>query len=103
MTFGKMTRRGLFGIFGAALVAPKVVPKTPFNPPMYGPTGLVQHMHLKHATKRTLKATYTLECANDLKAMHGMEAEKELANIMSKEILKELEKHGHQVDSSLLV
>lgn len=39
---------------------------------------------------RRLKAEYTMEIAQDLKAIHGMDAEKTLANILSKEILEEV-------------
>ena len=38
----------------------------------------------------TLKAEYTLELAQDLKAIHGLDAESELANILSSEILAEI-------------
>ena len=39
---------------------------------------------------RALKAEYTLELAQDLKAIHGLDAETELANILSTEILAEI-------------
>ena len=42
------------------------------------------------ATTRALKAEYTLELAQDLKAIHGLDAETELANILSAEILAEI-------------
>ena len=42
------------------------------------------------AKTRVLKAEYTLELAQDLKAIHGLEAETELANILSSEILAEI-------------
>jgi len=42
------------------------------------------------AKTRALKAEYTLELAQDLKAIHGLEAETELANILSSEILAEI-------------
>ena len=42
------------------------------------------------AVSRTLKAEYTLELAQDLKAIHGLDAESELANILSSEILAEI-------------
>ena len=42
------------------------------------------------ATSRALKAEYTLELAQDLKAIHGLDAESELANILSSEILAEI-------------
>ena len=42
------------------------------------------------AKTRALKAEYTLELAQDLKAIHGLDAEAELANILSTEILAEM-------------
>ena len=42
------------------------------------------------AKSRALKAEYTLELAQDLKAIHGLDAESELANILSSEILAEI-------------
>jgi len=42
------------------------------------------------ATSRALKAEYTLELAQDLKAIHGLDAETELSNILSTEILAEI-------------
>ena len=42
------------------------------------------------AKTRALKAEYTLELAQDLKAIHGLDAEQELANILSTEILAEI-------------
>ena len=42
------------------------------------------------AVSRALKAEYTMELAQDLKAIHGLDAETELANILSTEILAEI-------------
>jgi hypothetical protein len=42
------------------------------------------------ARTRALKAEYTTELAQDLKAVHGLDAESELANILSTEILNEI-------------
>jgi len=42
------------------------------------------------AQSRALKAEYSLELAQDLKAIHGLNAEAELANILSTEILAEI-------------
>jgi len=42
------------------------------------------------AKTRQLKAEYTMELAQDLKAIHGLDAETELANILSAEILAEI-------------
>jgi hypothetical protein len=42
------------------------------------------------AKSRALKAEYTMELAQDLKAIHGLDAETELSNILSGEILSEI-------------
>src|SRR6056300_1657998 len=42
------------------------------------------------AVTRALKAEYTMELAQDLKAIHGLDAEQELSNILSSEILAEI-------------
>ena len=42
------------------------------------------------AKSRALKAEYSMELAQDLKAIHGLDAETELANILSGEILNEI-------------
>ena len=42
------------------------------------------------AKSRALKAEYSIEMAQDLKAIHGLDAESELANILSTEILAEI-------------
>jgi len=42
------------------------------------------------AQSRALKAEYSLELAQDLKAVHGLDAETELSNILSTEILSEI-------------
>ena len=42
------------------------------------------------ARTRALKAEYSMELAQDLKAVHGLDAETELANILSAEILAEI-------------
>jgi hypothetical protein len=42
------------------------------------------------AKSRALKAEYTMELAQDLKAIHGLDAETELANILSTEIMAEI-------------
>ena len=47
------------------------------------------------AKTRALKAEYTLELAQDLKAIHGLDAEQELANLLSSEILAETVSYTH--------
>ena len=42
------------------------------------------------ARTRALRASYTMELAQDLKAIHGLDAESELSNILSTEILAEI-------------
>jgi hypothetical protein len=42
------------------------------------------------AVSRALKAEYTMELAQDLKAVHGLDAETELSNILAAEILSEI-------------
>ena len=42
------------------------------------------------ARGRALKAQYSMELAQDLRAIHGLDAEAELANILSSEILSEI-------------
>ena len=44
----------------------------------------------KIRSKLNVKAEYTTELAQDLKAVHGLDAETELANILSQEILHEI-------------
>ena len=46
--------------------------------------------HTVTAVTSALKAEYTMELAQDLKAIHGLDAETELANILSTEILAEI-------------
>lgn len=46
------------------------------------------------AVSRALKAEYTMELAQDLKAIHGLDAETELANILSAEILAEINREA---------
>ena len=46
--------------------------------------------HSVLAKTRALKAEYTMELAQDLKAIHGLDAETELSNILSTEILAEI-------------
>jgi hypothetical protein len=43
-----------------------------------------------YTQSRALKAEYTLELAQDLKAVHGLDAESELSNILSQEIMFEI-------------
>ena len=56
------------------------------------------------AKTRALKAEYTMELAQDLKAIHGLDAESELAHILSTEILAEINREVlDQVNSDAVV
>jgi hypothetical protein len=46
------------------------------------------------AVSRKLKAEYTMELAQDLKAVHGLSAEQELSNILSSEIIAEINREA---------
>ena len=52
--------------------------------------GFTIEKHTVTAKSRALKAEYSIELAQDLKAVHGLDAESELSNILSKEILAEI-------------
>ena len=52
--------------------------------------GFTIEKHTVTATTRQLKAEYSVELSQDLKAVHGLDAEAELSNILSKEILAEI-------------
>jgi hypothetical protein len=74
---------------------------TPFGEALGGNSGnAFQEMALSvervsvTAKERALKAEYTVELAQDLKAIHGLDAETELANMLSGEILAEMNRHA---------
>ena len=56
----------------------------------FGQMGFTVDKTTVTAKTRALKAEYTMELAQDLKAVHGLDAEAELANILSVEILAEI-------------
>lgn len=56
----------------------------------FGDMGFTIEKAVVEAKTRGLKAEYTMELAQDLKAVHGLDAESELANILSTEILAEI-------------
>jgi len=56
----------------------------------FGEMGFTIEKATVSAKTRALKAEYSLELAQDLKAIHGLDAESELANILSTEILAEI-------------
>jgi len=45
------------------------------------------------AESRQLKASYSIELAQDLKAIHGLDADQELTNILSTELIAEINRH----------
>ena len=58
--------------------------------PALAEMGFTIEKSVVEAKTRQLKAEYTMELAQDLKAVHGLDAESELANILSGEILAEI-------------
>jgi hypothetical protein len=52
--------------------------------------GILNREGHRYCKSRALKAEYSLELAQDLKAIHGLNAEAEFANILSTEILAEI-------------
>jgi hypothetical protein len=56
----------------------------------FGDMGFTIEKAAVEAKTRALKAEYTMELAQDLKAIHNLDAESELANILSTEILAEI-------------
>jgi hypothetical protein len=87
----------LMGLGATVTAAGLIVPKT-----------IIFDMGANTYKKGLLKAEYTMELAQDLKAIHGLDAEVELANILSSEILKEINREvfreiWKQTDSGLIV
>ena len=58
--------------------------------PNFSEMGLEIEKVMVEAKSRALKATYSIEMAQDMKALHGLDAESELASILSAEILAEI-------------
>jgi hypothetical protein len=56
----------------------------------FGQMGITIDKQTVTANTRALKAEYTMEIAQDLKAVHGLDAESELANILTTEIIGEI-------------
>ena len=61
-----------------------------YSPNSFSSMGFSIERTVVTAKTRALKAEYTTELAQDLKAVHGLDAETELANILSTEILAEI-------------
>ena len=58
--------------------------------PVFQDMGFTIEKSTVTARTRALRAAYTMELAQDLKAVHGLDAESELSNILSTEILAEI-------------
>jgi len=58
--------------------------------PVFQDMGFTIEKSTVTARTRALRAAYTMELAQDLKAIHGLDAESELSNILSTEILAEI-------------
>jgi hypothetical protein len=56
----------------------------------YAAMGFTIEKHTVTAKSRALKAEYSVELQQDLKAVHGLDAEAELSNILSREVLAEI-------------
>ena len=84
-TIGDETTTSTFGIGLATSVAEDLGRGTAF-----GEMAFTIEKSTVTAKTRALKAEYTMELAQDLKAVHGLDAESELANILSAEILAEI-------------
>tara|TARA_R110001632_G_scaffold222266_3_gene353339 strand:- start:30158 stop:31435 length:1278 start_codon:yes stop_codon:yes gene_type:complete len=88
---GAQAASGLFdspeaGIFTGTGTLTTTAEKSTSLPEM----GFTIEKSLVSAKTRQLKAEYSMELAQDLKAVHGLDAESELANILSGEILGEI-------------
>lgn len=88
-TFDPLTSSGpnAFDKFSAALGVATAYGETDDNWPQMG--FAIEKTSVEVKTRR-LKADYTMELAQDLKAVHNLDAEAELANILSLEILNEI-------------
>ena len=86
------SRRNLFARFRGFLTgdAEKLGGTDTVNDPKFREMSFSIERVAVSARSRALKAEYTTELAQDLKAVHGLDAEAELANILSVEILNEI-------------
>lgn len=92
----KFTRRGIFGLFIGAVVGAKAAPlvkSIPGGAALKYPTPIkIQLQRVPIVVRpRKLKATWTMEAAQDLKSFHGIDAECELINAMSTEMTREID------------
>jgi len=85
---GSYSDPGGFGVGATAAVSVNIGRTTGSSG--FGQMGFTVDKTTVTAKTRALKAEYTMELAQDLKAVHGLDAEAELANILSVEILAEI-------------
>jgi len=85
---GNYSDPGGFGIGATASVTTSIGRTTGSSG--FGQMGFTVDKTTVTAKTRALKAEYTMELAQDLKAVHGLDAEAELANILAVEILAEI-------------
>ena len=79
-----------FGVGGETLNFAEKLGSGDSGDPSFGEMAFSIEKSTVTARARALKAEYTMELAQDLKAVHGLDAEGELANILSAEILAEI-------------
>ena len=87
---GGLRRGGLATADGEALTGNATTSGASGDGGGFGNMGFTIEKQTVTAVTRALKAEYTMELAQDLKAVHGLDAEGELANILSTEILAEI-------------
>ena len=81
---------GAIPTFGGGMTTPNAEQLGTTGESAFAEMGFTIEKATVTAKSRALKAEYTLELAQDLKAIHGLDAETELANILSTEILAEI-------------
>ncbi len=80
----------IFGLANTGTAVNTVTGENIGDSPAMGAMGFTIEKVTVTACTRALKAEYTMELAQDLKAVHGLDAETELSNILSTEILAEI-------------
>lgn len=88
-----MNRRSFLQVLGLGVVGStvigKIIPITPQKPSI-PEFGLILEPQPAIAKPRQLKATYTIELAQDLKAFHSIDTEREWTMLIQKEIDREV-------------
>jgi len=87
---GTQSAKGLFDSPAAITTGTGIATNTAETSSALAEMGFTIEKATVTAKTRQLKAEYTMELAQDLKAVHGLDAESELANILSGEILAEI-------------